>query len=189
MAGTAAKIAGAAALGLLAALARAEDFRGQSWGDSVGAVVERQGTPVDSRAGLLLYRDSIAGVSCWVGFHFHEGALAEGVYIFDDEHSDDSHYLADFRAVTRLLDTKYGRPHGDVETWRNDLYRGEPTRKGFALAAGHLVISRYWMLDRTRIDHIIGGDKFQVSHALKYRALRYMAILEKARDAENLGKL
>jgi hypothetical protein len=93
--------------------------------------------------------------------------------------------MDDFDQINTLLEEKYGEPEDQGENWSNDLYRDDPSEYGMALAVGHLTKYSQWLTHRTEVRQLVFGDKFEISHSLRYISRELADVVDKrARDEQ-----
>ena len=166
------------------------DFRNNRWDDTKEDVIktEKEQPPYDT-GDRIGYIRKIANLQTFVYYQFLNNKLAKGYYIFTEEHVNKNSFITDYKSVNTLLKEKYGDPQIDNENWSNDLYKKQPAQYGFAVSVGHLHLFTNWQETETRIDHLIHGDNFKITHLLTYTAKKYsdqLMIKEKKQSSEGL---
>lgn len=160
------------------------DFRGYKWGTSIDEIKQNEISPdmvenVDygfSDNLLLIFNGKVSSYNATIFFEFDsDNKLVAGSYALDEEHTDDSGYYSDFTDLAKLYSKKYGTPR-ENDVWKNDLYKNDKTKWGFAAACGHALFSRYWEAsDGSEIFIILQGDNFKANTAILYRSPQYNA--------------
>lgn len=116
---------------------------------------------------VLSYSGSLAGISARVNFHFCNGALESGMYIFDLDCFHDYMYVVGFYSISDTLSKEYGEPKSNL-AWLDDLYRDEESEWGTAIAAGHLVMTNIWNDGQAEVTLICQGDHYDITLCLSY---------------------
>lgn len=157
---------------LVSAAAQAEGFRGIDWGAPTDAIIAKEGEPLSTHGGNLIYKVSLANLDTAAIFAVDEKGLYQGLYVLSESHTNKNAYIDDYAKLKKLLTDKYGEPSVDKTAWANDLYRDRRSRWGMAVSAGHLKYLSEWESDRTRIQMMLNGDNFEVTHAIMYTDIR-----------------
>jgi hypothetical protein len=159
-------------------------FRGLKWESSKDDIVNvMDSEPVTIVDGALGYKESIGGLDAILFYQMNNEKLNKVTYVFDEKHSEDNLYLADYTKVKSLLMEKYGSGSNETK-WLNTLYADNEEDYGRAVAAGHLRIITKWELPDTTIHLALTGDNYEISHLLRYEKYPSEDITSKA-----LGKL
>lgn len=175
------------------------DFRQAHWGMTAEEVkhsetvelqaAERSETGVD----ILLGTSSVAEMPCAIIYEFAENKLVSANYeilgkipgaVPTKRHTADNKYLDDYETIKGILSEKYGTPLGDETTWRNPLYRDDPSQYGFAVSLGHLSKLAVWQTPTTRVAEVISGDNYDITIVVRYQSLALLDLAEKARKAK-----
>lgn len=163
-------------------------FRNTKWGMSVDEVKKAEGgEPSQSQDNVLLYEDTVAGMSAYVVYIFAKGKLVRAKYTFTESHMNDTDHISDYENVKEILINKYGEPDNDRTIWKNDLYKNDPQYYGTALSMGHLVYYCEWKNDDVAIVAWLSGDNFDVSHQVEYQSeqLKHLEAAEREEKANN----
>jgi len=174
----------------LAASAAGDDFRGMAWGSSIDQVKAAEkakffGQSADS----LVYKDTVAGIHMAVMYKFAGGALVEGSYLSEEQHTNKNDYISDYEKIKGLLTKKYGAPKRDDHAWRDDLYKDKPSDWGLAVSIGHLVYRAEWRREHTTILTALRGDNFEITHGLIYQDSSSQPKLKQEEDKRALDNL
>lgn len=164
-------------------------FKDLTWGMSFAAAQKLRPKGQLQKSGEILTHESVAGLDAILILGFVDGGLAELTALFNETHSDDSAYMVDFDRMKLLLIQKYGPPAVDEPWWKNDLYRSDPAKWGFAVAAGHYAHKVTWDLPDTKLNLMIRGDNFKVLMGMNYVGTKYTAALKARREKERLEGL
>lgn len=163
------------------ALSKAEaefDFRQAKWGMSKEQVVASEGKPASDTPDRLLYQTDVAGLKAAMTFEFVNGKLAKAGYALMEKYVEPNQYIINGARWVEGLKEKYGEPKPDTQ-WLNDLYRNDQKKWAFAISAGHLIVRNSWETERTKIQHIIAGQNFEISVGLYYTSKELESDLEK----------
>lgn len=157
-------------------------FRGYAWGTSLDEIKQDEITSdmienVDygmSGNTLVILNSKVSSYDASVLFEFdNDNKLISGGYSLAEEHTDDSGYYDDFIKLTSTYAKKYGLPE-QSDVWKNNLYKDDVTKWGFAAACGHVSFLRYWDADDgSSISITLSGDNFEASTFVLYRSPNY----------------
>ena len=154
---------------LFSAATYSADFRGSSWGDTVGSVKMSDSAELvqeDSRQ--LVYIDRVSGLDFFVLYRFSGGELYSGSYASREKHTNKNLYISDYFELKALLTKKYGEPAVDDITWHNDLYQSNKGKHGYAVGLGHLSFIAKWDQNGTGITVALYGDNYSIHHMALY---------------------
>lgn len=166
------------------------DFRNVNWGASPQEVkIVEKVSLVSETSRLLVYRGRLANLNAVFGYHFVNGRLCRGSYMFEEKHTNRNAYISDYERINTLLKKKYGEPIVDYSRWLNDLYRDDSQQWGLAVSIGHLGFITEWATERTHIKHMLNGDNFKVTHGLIYDDKTAKKATEKAKEESDLKGL
>lgn len=162
------------------------DFRSINWGMSVDEVKERESAEfIQEGDGSLAYK--VAGKDALVIYYVHDDIIGEAGYMFIEKHSNRNKYIDDFEEIEELLSKKYGEPDRSISPWYDDLYRDDPSRHGFAISVGDHAMQSVWEGSTTKILHILKGDNYDITHAVKYSSVELSDEIERSREEEALS--
>ena len=156
---------------LAAQPAQKEDFRQTHWGMSkaeVRAVETARPTEDPDDEGYLLYRDSVEGLNCLLGYLFINDRLVRALYVIDQKHTDPTDYLSDYQRLKQALNQEYGQPAEDQEVWSNNLYRGKRAEYGNAVSLGHLKRYTAWKTPTSDIDIFLTGNNRRINLSIDF---------------------
>ena len=149
------------------------DFRQTHWGMTRAEVrAAEKAKPAADPANdpYLLYRGSVEGLNCLVGYVFLDDQLVRALYVIDPAGLID--YLSEYQHLKRALIGEYGQPAKDEEVWSNDLYKDKPEEYGKAVAAGHLKRFTAWKTDTTEINIFLNGHNSKIDLSVDYASVR-----------------
>lgn len=182
-----------AATAVPAATAEDTDFRRGRWGDSPAAVKAAETLDVSQEetsdgVTVLVYEDELAGLAAEAAYLFQDGELYQGVYRFNERHTDHAEHIADFERLHALLTEKYGEPESSGTRWINELFKGNPDNWDEALVAGHVSWAATWVTERTKIQMALFGKAFRVQHGITYESRAGEAERDAEQEAEEKQK-
>lgn len=157
-------------------------FRGYDWGTSLDEIKQKEVTSdmvenvdyglLDNK--LFILNREVSSYDASIVFEFDSNnKLISGGYALTEEHTDDNGYYDDFIDLTKLYTKKYGEPQ-ENDVWKNDLYKDDKSKWGFAAACGHVSFFRYWKADDgSEIYILLRGDNFETSTTILYKQPEY----------------
>jgi|TARA_B100001971_G_scaffold183189_1_gene180991 hypothetical protein len=166
------------------------DFRKTKWGDSVEKVKSSETAtivPEINDPNILGFAGSVAGLEGLIGYYFVNGKLWKGAYIFSETHSNTNMFITDYNSIKDILIEKYGEPIKDNVNWLNDLYADDTSEYGFAVSLGHLNFYCSWEIGDTKIQMVLSGENYDISHRLEYHneSLKKLAIEEQKKASKS----
>lgn len=169
----------------------ADDFRGNSWGNSISDVKKQEkATFVSEEKGCLYYEGIVADIiNVSIVYRFFDGHLSEGVYFSQESYVNRNLYIRDYERLKELLIKKYGEPDSDKTVWRNRLYKDNPEKWGTAISIGHLAYMAEWNTKTTRITTGLTGSNFDVRHGVFYNEKASEKEREKQEEEQMLDQL
>lgn len=154
-------------------------FRNTTWGMSKQEVKDSEdaelGTEDDD---ILLYSYKLDGLDCFLFYSFIDDKLFKSGYMINEEHTNPTDYISDFKKLKDSLISKYGNPVIDDEIWKDDLYKDDPSDWGMAILTGDLIYKAVWDTDDTAIMVILQGDNFHKTFAVAYESKEYSDLNE-----------
>lgn len=167
---------------ILGSSSSAQDFRKVSWGVDKATVEESEPNQELTYGATELYETlsyttSVLNLPAKISYLFDEDKLVKCHVDFTVEHSNDNDYIVDFDNIGRSLQSKYG-DFERTDNWRNDLYKNDPSKHGYAISSGHYTIARQWENEgKMIILHELGGD-WRIFHTILYSSVEYKSIYE-----------
>ena len=147
------------------------DFRKTKWGVSIEKVKSAEtGTliPELNDPNMLGFTGTVGGLETLIGYYFVNNKLWKGAYIFSETHSNRNLFIEDYGTIKNNLIEKYGEPIIDNINWSNYLYSDDPSQFGFAISLGHLSLNCSWEIGDTKIQMVLNGDNYKITHILGY---------------------
>lgn len=153
-------------------------FRGIPWGSSIEEVEKSdflQDHPdydYDNEYNAITVDDlTVANKSAAAVLWFGDSGLYQVIYYFTDKHSNLNSYVEDFNDVCEALIKKYGEPDRNVDNWKDDLYKDDPSEYGMAVGAGHATFVRQWIGNDSDILFGCSGDNYEIKNIIFYESL------------------
>lgn len=166
------------------------DFNKLHWGDSQETAQKAfAGAPINKNDTVLIYQQTLGSHPVLMALHFTDDKLTSADYWVTEQHSEPATYLDDFRDVDAMLKDKYGKPYYSGMSWRNELFRDNPSRYGLALASGQMRMESDWSLDTMQITHGVYGDNFKVKHGIEYTSKEFAWEVKQATKAKDASAL
>lgn len=166
------------------------DFKSTNWGMTKQQVkVSENSALIEERDKVIFYNVKVAGFDAVLGYEFVENKLCDAMYIFIEEHSNETQYINDFFTLKELLTDKYKEPIIDDIVWKNDLYRNDPQYYGLAVSIGHLSLLSKWETENTMIDLILWGDNFEINMGLRYASKELYPLKEQSEQSAKSNDL
>ena len=147
------------------------DFSNCTWGMTFDDVKAAEGEHEWSSpdAGVMVYSGHVADLDVIMCFFFDTNdTLYKGTIMTNEKHTNDNLYISDYNKLKEALTLKYGNPNTDKTIWLNDLFKGDTSGYGLAVSIGHLVYKSTWETERTDIVMVLGGDNYDIAHAIVY---------------------
>ena len=145
---------------------------GIEFGMTMNEVINcEEGKPAKNQNNTLIYTNQkSAGKDSGSMYYFDDNGKLYSIYvIYDEEHTNDNLYIADFESIDASLEKKYGNSAIDrYYKWSNSLYKDDKENYGFALSIGYLGIYSLWYLSDVKITHMLIGDNFNINHVIEY---------------------
>lgn len=144
-------------------------FRNMEWGTSIEEVKSLETAElVNEGEGMLMYKATVGGLDTIIGYAFTEDQLWKGMYLFQEEHSNNNLFLDDFEKIKNILEKKYGTPTSEGDIWRDYTYRDTPDKYGLAICVGDLEMYAEWEKEDVTIQLMLSGDNYKISHSVAY---------------------
>ncbi|HEX2959741.1 MAG TPA: hypothetical protein VHO70_23090 [Chitinispirillaceae bacterium] len=145
------------------------DFRTVSWGMSIPEVKKKESAKLLSESrDQLEYEAEFLGYTCKVLYHFISLKLQRAEMLISQDHTDPAKYYKDYENLIRYLKPIYGPPVSDQKDWKNDMYRNDQSRYGFAISIGFLTCKTVWNNKRSQVSLNISGGNHKIKTNLEY---------------------
>lgn len=148
------------------------DFRNVRWGMSKKEVIAAEkATLVSRRSDTLYYDVTFLGYKSSVVYFFDSNVLYKADFIIHQTHIDPSLFYKDFNELKSYFTKSYGKALSDKLEWKNEIYKKDKSKWGFAISIGFLVCRAEWNSNRTRIILKIKGSNHQISTKIVYTSI------------------
>jgi hypothetical protein len=149
------------------------DFRKVRWGMGKKEVIASEnGKIIKNKGDSLEYEMQLFGYDCSVLYAFKKDALDRAYFMINQPHVDPALFYKDYNELKKFLVPLYGKAVSDKCDWKNEIYRNDTTKWGFAVSIGFLTCSSEWHSDRTRILLSISGGNHQILTNVEYTAFK-----------------
>lgn len=153
-------------------IAKGFDFRKARWGMSKKEVMASEDAKlIKDNESSVDYEVLFLGYNCTVSYSFLKGAFTKATFFIRQPHVDPAMYYNDYENLKAYLTPIYNRPSSDNCAWKNEMYRPDKSKWGFAVSLGFLTCRTEWANDRTQIILTINGNNHQIATNLEYNAL------------------
>ena len=147
---------------------RKYDFREIKWGMSPIEVKKAEESnlkfedeSIDNKIGYsILYFGKEAGINCYIRYVFENEKLAEVMLHTVVQHKDKNQHISDYNQWKKFLTNKYGEPIHEIMSWKNEKYKKNQEKWGYAVLLGHLIYNVKWETPNTNIILALQGTKF-----------------------------
>jgi hypothetical protein len=164
-------------------------FRSAYWGmnesqvkqvESAEFIKKEKGTQHFKGLTVLLFKDNIAGLDCFIVYYFAKNKLSRARYLIAEQHSNKNLFISDFKNIKEQIMKKYGKPKKDEVIWIDDLYKDDPSEYGFAISKGDLRYMVEWDLQDTEVECVLFGDNYKISFWIEYVGKAFKELEKKA---------
>lgn len=151
------------------------DFRKVKWGMTMEQVKKiEKGQFHNVKDNVIAYSVTVANKEADLFYSFIDNKLVSGAYFFNVRHTNPNAFIDDYYSLKDLLSAKYAEPSIDDINWLNELYKDEPSEKGFAVSLGHLNYRAKWFEDSTDITLTLTGENYKCNLMLGYASVKYI---------------
>jgi hypothetical protein len=148
------------------------DFRSVQWGMSKKEVMATEdAAPIKNEPDALHYTMLLFGYQCSVEYRFTGGRLTDAVLGIRQEHIDPELFYKDYENLKQQLEPMFGRSVSNKCDWKNDMYRSQREKWGFAVSLGFLSCRTLWKTPRTTITLTIRGSNHAITTTMEYHGL------------------
>ncbi|MBN1604873.1 MAG: hypothetical protein JW915_24920 [Chitinispirillaceae bacterium] len=146
-----------------------DDFRKVRWGMSISDVKTRESAKLlKENLNQLEYEADFLGYTCKVVYYFITSRLQRAELLISQDHTDPARYYKDYENLIRYLNPIYGTPLSDVRNWKNEMYKNDRSRWGFAISIGFLTCKTVWNNKRSQVSLNISGGNHKIKTNLEY---------------------
>ncbi len=159
---------------------RAQDFsfRGYKWGTDKQKILSKEKLTKLDKNNYYTTGKIAKTYDVLINYEFHNDKLVSTFYGINESHSNENLYIDDFYNVEKLLLMKYGTAISRDIDWSNDLYKNDPSYKGFAVSIGHLKYKITYKMGDTLILHVLSGDNYKIMHTIYYLSPKKIELLK-----------
>lgn len=147
-----------------------QDVRKCRWGmsmDSVKKVETAKPIKVMDNPNSLSYSAAIDGYDFNIVYYFERNRLFKCLMHYTGVHSNAETYYENFLRIADKIDGKYGS-HIDGTKWKDDLYKDDEKKYGFAASYGSVTFLYNWETVKASITLILTGDNFKCNMGVVY---------------------
>lgn len=145
------------------------DFRSVKWGMNKKAVLAAEDARLLKNEGnTLSYEMSLFGYQCRVEYRFTAEQLTDAILHIRQEHIDPELFYQDYENLKKQLVPVFGENISNKCDWKNDMYRSERAKWGFAVSLGFLTCRTLWKTPRTTITLSIAGSNHLITTTMEY---------------------
>lgn len=149
------------------------DFRNVKWGMTVAQVKQTEKLKLLKEENeSLTYDHTLIGMKCNIIYHFKSGKLASARYTVQQKHHDPALFNMDFNALKKHLRLLYGNPITVQDNWKNDQFKSDESKWGFAVSIGFLTRMVMWRKSATRVVLQMEGQNHEIFINIKYSILK-----------------
>jgi hypothetical protein len=148
------------------------DFRKVRWGMGPAEVKTHESAKLlkDSPEELE-YEAEFLGYTCKVMYYFIKSKLQRAELLISQDHTNPASYYKDYENLIRYLDPLYGTPVTNSRDWKNEMYKSDRSRWGFAISIGFLTCKTVWNNKRSQVSLNISGANHKIKTNLEYIAI------------------
>lgn len=147
------------------------DFRSVKWGMSKNDVLAVENARlVKKEPDAIHYTMRLFGYECSVEYRFADNLVSDAVLVIRQEHIDPELFFQDYENLKKQLVSQYDRSGSDKCDWKNDMYRSQREKWGFAVSLGFLTCRTLWKTQRTTIALTIRGSNHEITTSMEYHS-------------------
>ncbi len=152
---------------------KSSDFRSVSWGMTLAEVKKAEKLRfLSGDKKTLNYKYVLIGMNCQVIYKFKENKLVSAKYKIEQKHFDPALFNEDFEALKKYLIQVKGLPVSDQDIWKNEIYKSDKSKWGFAASIGFLTRFSIWKGKGTKINLQMNGGNHKTYIDIKYSSLK-----------------
>lgn len=157
-------------------------FRDHEWGDKKQTVIEKEVEDLSYRDYMVsdnqlrIYYGSVGGYDAEIVFIFNdEEELTAGGYVLTEgHHLDKNEFFADYCDLVEQYKDKYGEPGLVIEDWKQERYRYDKNRIGYALLCKDVEFETAWIDENgSQINMCLYGQDLDVCTTITYTNSAY----------------
>ena len=167
-----------------------KNFRKTVWGMSKSQVkATESGKPKKEDDSTFVYVGRVSGMNALIIYIFAENKLVRAKYLFREQHSNENDYISDYDNLKKALVKKYGKVKDEKSVWRDDLYKDNYSKWGFAVSLGHRIYYSQWETKDTEIFLVLSGENYKIDLVAEYCSKVLKDLEKKVREKERAGEL
>ena len=148
------------------------DFRNVKWGMTVAQVKQTEKLKLlEEGKESLTYDYTLIGMKCNIIYHFKAGKLFSALYTIQQKHHDPALFNKDFVSLRKHLRLMYGTPATIQDIWKNDQFKPDESKWGFAVSIGFLTRLVTWRTGETRVTLQMEGQNHEIFINIKYASI------------------
>lgn len=148
-------------------------FRNAKWGMTLAEVKKIEKLRlISGDNNSLSYEYVLIGMNCKIVYTFKENKLVSAQYKIEQKHIDPALFNEDFEALKKYLIKVKGLPVSDQDIWKNDIYKADKSKWGFAVSIGFLTRFAIWKGKGTKINLQMNGHNHKTFIDIKYSSLK-----------------
>lgn len=149
------------------------DFRKVRWGMSVAQVKQTEKLKLLKEGKeSLKYDYTLIGMKCKIFYHFKAGKLTSARYTIQQKHHDPAIFNKDFITLKKHLRLMYGAPATIQDNWKNDQFKSDESKWGFAVSIGFLTRMVIWRTGETKVVLQMEGQNHEIFINIKYVSIK-----------------
>lgn len=149
------------------------DFRNVNWGMSLAQVKKIENLKLlEEGKESLKYDYTLIGMKCNVLYNFKNDKLTAARYIIRQKHHDPALFNEDFIALKKHLKLMCGAPVNVQDIWKNEQFKSDKSKWGFAVSIGFLTRMVIWKTGKTKIVLQMEGQNHEIFLTIKYASLK-----------------
>ncbi len=148
------------------------DFRKIKWGATSSQIKTSETAKlVNETAQSLEYKTTMETIECKVIYEMTAGMCNKASYIISQDYADPEAFYADFERLTGFMSKIYANPKQRDYDWKNEMYKQDRNKWGFAISIGFLSCHVIWQTAKTKIELSINGGMHKFNTAIVYSKL------------------
>ena len=145
-------------------------FRSVRWNMSPDEIRKAEdATFKASKGDTLEYSVDFFGYTTQLLYIFSGNKLVMIRCVISQPESNPTTYYRDYEEFKKNLIPLYGRPAAEHYDWKNDMYRNDKSRWGFAAGIGFLTCRTEWQTPNSLVSYSLSGSNHRISTFLEYR--------------------
>lgn len=145
------------------------DFRKVRWGMGKQPVRASEAAKLlKTGSDSVQYELEFMGYTCTITYLFGNDKLSKAVMLIEQPHVDPALYYNDYENLKNYLYPIYKNPVYERCDWKNEMYKDDKAKWGFAISIGFLTCQTQWKNSRTTIVLEISGGNHDISTRIEY---------------------